>query len=295
VTTTLVSTPGARAPRDALTPLVGPRIHVAEYLLEAAQLGIFMLSACVCTLLIEHPASPLRQSIPAAAPRRALSGLCMALTAAGLIYSGWGQRSGAHLNPAVTLTFLRLRRIAPLDAAAYVLAQVGGALLGVACARALLGEALAHPSVSFAVTVPGLWGWRAAFLGELAISFGLMLVVLLVSNHPRHHRKAGAAAAALVATYITVEAPLSGMSMNPARTLGSALLAWRFDCLWLYLVAPPLGMLLAAELYVRLQRVVHCAKLGPHGSAHCIFRCRYAELVARGKSHPRHARRGTHR
>jgi aquaporin Z len=288
VTTSLVRAENDRVPAGAVAAATARRFHLLEYALEALEIGLFMLSACVTTTLLEHPASPLRALIEAPGPRRLLIGVCMALTAASLIYSALGKRSGAHMNPAVTLTFLRLGKIARLDAAGYVLAQLLGALGGVLLSQRLLGQALAHPSVAFAVTVPGPRGAGVAFLAELAISCGLMLVILLVSNHPRHAHKTGLVAAALVAAFITFEAPLSGMSMNPARTLGSALVAQRFDALWIYLLAPPLGMLSAAELYLRCTRAraarkVHCAKL-EHGPGQCIFRCQQAELVARARS-----------
>jgi aquaporin Z len=86
----------------------------------------------------------------------------------------------------------------------------------------------------------------------------------------------------LIATYITIEAPLSGMSMNPARTFGPALLGHVWNALWVYFTAPPLGMLLAAESYVRLTRwrgahAIWCAKLYHDTNARCIFRCAYPQ------------------
>jgi aquaporin Z len=101
------------------------------------------------------------------------------------------------------------------------------------------------------------------------------LVVLVVSNHARFSRFTGVSAGALVCTYIIVEAPLSGMSMNPARSLGPALLAGSIDSLWIYVVGPLAGMLLAAEAYVRLGQphCVLCAKLDHSSSVPCIFRC----------------------
>ena len=114
-----------------------------------------------------------------------------------------------------------------------------------------------------------------AFAAEALISFVLMLTVLTVSNHPRLARFTGICAGLLVWTYITVEAPLSGMSMNPARTFGSALLARDFPGLWIYFTAPPLGMLLAAEVFTRrfgAQRVL-CAKLHHPHNGPCIFGC----------------------
>lgn len=257
--------------------------HWPEYLMEAAGLGLFMISACVCAALLEHPASPLRQALDPAWLRRLAMGIAMGATAVAIIYSPWGKQSGAHLNPAVTLSFLRLGKIAPWDAAGYVLAQFAGALGGMAVAALLLGvPLLAHPAVNFVATVPGAGGAWAAFGAELAISAGLMLAVLLFSNARELNRYTGLVAGALLALYITVEAPLSGMSMNPARSFGSALWAQVWQAIWVYFTAPPLGMLLAAELYRRSRgaEAVLCCKLHHDNGRRCIFRCRYGEQVA---------------
>jgi aquaporin Z len=251
--------------------------HWPEYLMEAAGLGIFMVSACVCTAVLWHPASPVSQALADPFQRRFLTGIAMGLTAVGLIYSPWGQRSGAHLNPAVTLTFFRLGKIAPWDALFYAVAQFVGGAAGVTLAAALLSEAVAHPAVNYVVTVPGMAGPLAAFVAEVVISFILMSVVLRASNTPQLARYTGLFAGALVATYITLEAPFSGMSMNPARTFGSAFAAQRWSWLWIYFIAPPLGMLAAAAVYRRqrgLQAVI-CAKLDHHTTQPCIFRCGY--------------------
>ena len=109
--------------------------HWPEYLMESAGLGLFMISACVFTVLLEHPASPLRQAIPDPLPRRALIGLAMGLTAVGIIYSPWGKQSGAHLNPSVTLSFFLLGKVRPWDAFFYSAAQFAGGVLGVVVAR----------------------------------------------------------------------------------------------------------------------------------------------------------------
>jgi aquaporin Z len=248
--------------------------------MEGSELGIFMISACVFTALLEYPASPLRQLIPGALMRNVLIGLAMGLTLISLVYSPWGKQSGAHMNPAFTLTFFRLGKIEPWDAFFYVIAQFVGGVVGVTISSLLLGMVLADRSVSFAVTHPGAPGVRVAFVAEVAISFVLILTVLTVSNSQRWSRYTGLFAGTLVATYITFEAPLSGMSMNPARTFGSAFVARSFDSLWLYFVAPPIGMLLAAELFVRLRsfKAVHCAKYHHDNTKRCIFRCRFGEL-----------------
>ena len=242
-----------------------------------------MISACMLTALFYHPLSPVRQALPDLFWRNALTGLAMGLTLIGIVYSPWGKRSGAHLNPVFTLTFLRLGKVAPKDAAFYVGAQFVGGLMGVMISALLLGGLIRDPAVNFAVTVPGPAGAGTAFLAELGISFLLMTVVLISTNTPGLARYTGLFAGALVATYITFESPLSGMSMNPARTVASALPAFVFSSLWVYFTAPLLGMLLAAELFVRVKglRGVHCAKFHHDNSQRCIFRCTYGEMSGR--------------
>jgi aquaporin Z len=136
---------------------------------------------------------------------------------------------------------------------------------------------VAHPRVHFAATAPGAGGTAVAFAAELGISALLMFVVLLVSNSARWARYTPWCCGLLVATYITLEAPLSGMSMNPARSFASAVGARQWTALWIYFTAPPLGMLAAAEAYVRLRGAhrVLCAKLDHRTARRCIFRCRY--------------------
>jgi aquaporin Z len=273
--------PLAPLPEEDLTRMLAPsevvRAHWPEYLMEAAGLGLFMISAAVVTSLLEYPHSPLYDLLPDPVIRRVLIGIAMGLTAIGIIYSPWGKQSGAHLNPAVTVTFFRLGKVRGPDALFYVLAQFVGGLIGLRLAALAIGMAIEHPAVNYVVTVPGVNGAGIAFVAEAGISFLLMLIVLIVSNQTQLNAWTGLFAGALVATYIAVEAPLSGMSMNPARSFASALPAHLWTDFWVYLTAPLLGMLLAAECYVRFlgaHRVL-CAKLHHHNNTRCIFRCNF--------------------
>src|SRR6266496_5346380 len=253
------------------------KTHWPEYLMEAAELGLFMISACAFTVLLYHPASVVAQSIHSDILRRVLMGTAMGSTAIAIIFSPLGKRSGAHFNPSVTLTFFRLGKIEAWDTAFYTLFQFAGGIAGVALASLMLGNLVAHQSVNYAATVPGPNGPLPAFAAELVISFILMSVILTVSNSRRFGRWTGVFAGALVATYISIESPISGMSMNPARTFGSALAARHWMSLWIYFTAPPMGMLLAAEVYRRVKagQGVACAKLHHHNNQRCIFRCNF--------------------
>ncbi|MBI1369831.1 MAG: aquaporin family protein [Planctomycetes bacterium] len=263
---------------DITTPMSrrsGEVLHWRQYLMEAALLGAFMISACVFAIALEHPASPIRRTIESAFLRRAIMGLAMGATAIALIYSRWGRRSGAHMNPAVTLSFLRLGRIGRGDAAGYILAQFVGAIVGVALISSLMRSAVSDPAVNFVATHPGVAGAVAAWFAECAIAALLMTTVLCINRHPALAPYTGWFAGLLVALYITFEAPISGMSMNPARSLGSAFVASDWPGLWIYFTAPPLGMLGAVEFIARLTRQPDtlCCKLSHSHKVPCIFRC----------------------
>lgn len=252
--------------------------HWQEYLMEAWGLGVFMISACAFGVLLFYPKSPLISLNFTL--RNVLMGAFMGATAIGIFLSPWGKRSGAHINPSVTLTFLRLGKIKPWDALFYILAQFAGGTFGVLLSWLFLGELLADSAVNFVVTVPGKEGVSIAFLAEIVISFFMMMMVLVTSNSLKFSRFTPFFAGILVAIYISFEAPISGMSMNPARSFSSAIVANVWNDWWIYFVAPPIAMLLAAEVYVRVKglREVYCAKFYHYGAARCIFNCRFDEL-----------------
>jgi aquaporin Z len=242
------------------------RAHWPEYLMEAAALGTFMVSACAFGVALPR-------LVAGDFPRRLAAGVAMGFTAVAIICSPWGKRSGAHMNPALTISFWWLGKIAPWDAAFYMAAQVVGGAAGVAIARTVIGPAVAD--VNYVATIPGPGGSWLAFLAEFAISCLMLSVVLRVANSRRWTKATPWIAGSLVATFITLESPLSGMSMNPARTFGSALSAGIWTSFWVYLFAPPLAMLLAARWY---RGGVFCAKFHHHNRQRCIFRCNYKAL-----------------
>ena len=237
------------------TPLAALDAHWPLYLYEAAELAAFLLSACGFTVLLFDPASP--AALLNGTLRRALMGLSMGLTAVAIIESPWGRRSGAHFNPSISLTFYRLGKIGPDDTCFYVLAHFLGAPAGVALSALLLGPRIALPQVDYAVTVPGLWlgraGPPAAFAAETLMAALLMTTVLVTSNRPRLAPYTTWLVGVLITGYVFCFAPISGFSINPARTFGSAVFAHLWTCFWIYCTAPMLGMFGAAEAYVRLR------------------------------------------
>ncbi len=271
-----IPTPPAAAPFEQppkLGALASLRVHWPEYLMEAGLLGAFMVSACVFGVLYGFPGSPVRQAIPSEFLRNALGGLSMGLTALTIFYSPWGKQSGAHINPSVTLTFFRLGKIKFWDALFYIAAQFGGALLGVVLVARFLRQEVSNPAVRYVATTPGPRGPWIALIAEFVIAAGMMSAVLYFSNHHRLANYTGLFASILVATYITFESPLSGMSMNPARSFGSAFPSGIWDHFWIYLTAPLLGMLTASEFYLwrKGRQAVKCCKLHHDNEQRCIF------------------------
>ena len=267
-------------PMEALGILASLRLHWPEYLMEVAEMGAYLFLICLFATLLQHPASPIPSLVPSAFLRQAIMGAAVGTTVFAIAVSPWGKQSGGHFNPAITFTFYRLRKVELWDAFFYGAAQFFGAISGVAFATFILRGAPAHESVRYAVTLPGRYGNGVAFLAELAISFSLMAAVLFASNRDNLARYTPHFVGALYAIYITFETPLSGMSMNPARTFGSAFHASYWHALWLYFLAPTLGMLVAGEVFLRARSGVgpYCAKLHHANKKRCIFRHGYRAM-----------------
>ncbi|AZB72653.1 aquaporin [Synechococcus elongatus] len=246
--------------------------HWPEYLIEAWGLGVFMVAAGVVGTLLFYPQSPIHQTITNPWMQRVVMGLGMGLTAIIIMYSPWGKRSGAHINPAVTLTFYRLNKIAGWDAFFYIIFQFIGGFLGVVIVALLLRDPFTQAPVDYVVTVPGRLGVLAALLGEYLIAVIMMGMVLYTSNQPKLERLTPFFAGCLIVSYVIFESPLSGFGMNPARTVASALPSGIWTAIWLYFVAPIAGMLTAAELYIRMigHRNIFCAKLYHDPLYRCI-------------------------
>ncbi|MEQ8763115.1 MAG: aquaporin [Planctomycetota bacterium] len=242
--------------------------------IEALLLALFMVAACILAIALEHPASPLRRALVEPLMRRFSMGAAIGLTAVVLITSTWGRRSGAHLNPAVTLTFFGLGKLSARNALVYVTFQMLGGAFGVWLVDRVTPSWIAAPEVRWIVTVPGAAGELAAWIGEGVIACLTMSAVLLLDRSPRLSRYTPTVIGVLLCLYITFEAPYSGMSLNPARSLGSAVLAGEWRGFWIYVTAPLAGMFAAGALFGRRYhgRSV-CAKLARGSEEPCPFHC----------------------
>jgi aquaporin Z len=245
------------------TPIAALKRHWFLYVYEGAELAIFMLSACFVDTLLYATSSPVPALIPSLALRGLIMGASMGITAILIIHSPIGKASGAHFNPSITLTYLRLGKIAPWDAVFYIAGQFFGSIAGVGISALILGSRLALPPVEYAITIPGKYGTAAAFFAEFFMATLLMSVVLWTSNRRAYARYTSYFVGTLITFYVLFFGPVSGFSINPARTVGSAVFAHIWTAIWLYFTAPILGMLTAAQGYIAIygsEKVV-CAKL----------------------------------
>lgn len=236
----------------SLKPVKTPG-NLSAYLMEAAGLGGFVIIAGLCTIFLEHPSLPVMRSglSQQIVLRRIILAIIMGLYTAG-VSSLIGKRSGAHMNPAVTLSFFSLGKMQPAPAALYVLAQVAGAVCGALLLSFSAGKLFSHPVINYAMTEPiPPHGTTTAFIAESVISFILMFLVLAATSSKRFEKYTPVVAGSCIALFIAVELPFSGMSMNPARSFAASLAAGKWKHIWIYCVAPVLFMLLATEIFAR--------------------------------------------
>lgn len=161
-----------------------------------------------------------------------------------VMIAAMGHLSGAHFNPAVTVAFAVTRHFPWRQVPIYILSQLLGAVLGAAFLRSLFG-----PIADIGTTLPSGNVWQSFGL-EVLLSAALMLVIIAVATDTR---AVGQLAALAIGATVALDAmwggPISGASMNPARSLGPAIISGIWQDQWVYIVAPILGMCLSAALY----------------------------------------------
>lgn len=250
--------------------------------MEAAELGILMLSIGIFGTFLYSDASPLSRFDWPPYTEAFCMGAAVALATYLVIRSPFGRRSGAHINPAVTMAYLWLGRIHRWDALFYVVAQFAGGAAGVLLAHEILGSRLSAFPVRYVVTVPGSYGWAIAFMAELLLSALLMTVVLFSTNHRKFAKFSPLFVAFITVFYFLLCSSISGFSANPARSFSSALFARIWAGIWIYFAAPCLGMYGAAFLYVRMKGMdkVYCAKVFHDSSSICPFPCRFESMMS---------------
>ena len=219
-----------------------------HYLQEALGLAIFMVSACFFGAMLFSERSPwyFQNEIL----RNVLMGAAMGATALSIFYSPWTAPSGSHINPAVTVSFLRLDKMCRYDALFFIIFQIAGGTLAVYVMQLVMGKLLTDQPVNSVVTIPGKPGALWALVVELTIAFITMSMVLFTSENQKLNKYTRVFAGCLVCTWVIVAGPISGFGMNPARSFASALPANTWTAFWIYLIMPFAGMLAATEIFL---------------------------------------------
>lgn len=207
---------------------------------SAEFIGTFALVFFGCGAIIVHSEFPDRLEVSAIP-------VVFGLVIATMIY-GIGHISGAHFNPAVTLAFAASKKFPWKDVPFYLTVQCAGALVA-----ALILSFLFPEAKSLGRTIPAV-SYPIAFVWETLLTFFLMFVIMAVATDARAvGTMAGIAIGGIVALDAFVGGPLTGASMNPARSIGPAVIEGNMKGLWIYLSAPVLGAVTAAVSYEKIK------------------------------------------
>lgn len=250
------------------------QLHWQEYTAEmlGTAFNVFVgLSAVVFNM---GKGSPMEHLIPSHSLRLLITGLMFAGSGSLFAISPLGKLSGAHINPSVSLAFWVQGKMHQHDLGGYIIGQLLGGLLGaLLLVRVWQGYAT---SVNNGMTLPGtgysLW---YVFLAEVVVTFLLVLSIFIFVSNRRLMRWTPLMTWLLVASMVWLESPISGTSLNPARSLGPAIVSWFWQDQWLYCIAPPMGALLAVGVFRLLgfsKREILTAKLFHVPHYRCIFK-----------------------
>jgi len=224
--------------------------HPFPWLLYGAEfLGTALLVAVGLSVVILDfgQGSLVIRLLPNPGLRRLITGFLFGTTGALIAVSPLGRESGAHINPAVTLAFLLMGKIRAWHALGYLVAQLAGCIAG---SLPLLLWGRMGRSIDFGATVPGAeYGAGWALVGETTTTFALITGLFLFLRHRRLRTFTPALFPVLYGLMVFLEAPVSGTSTNPARSLGPALISGQWLDWWVYWLGPLLGTLLGVALY----------------------------------------------
>jgi aquaporin Z len=239
-----------------LRPAVSPAgraggLHLSEWACELAGTALLLLGGLSAVALDFGRGSPVAALVPSQSARLLMTGMLFAGTGSLVAVSPLGRRSGGHVNPSVTLAFWLNRQVHRHDLAGYVGAQLVGAILGVAVWRLLWGGVAS--SMMDGTTRPGL-GISAvqAVAIEAVMTALLVLTIFAFLSGRTTMRWTPLAVWFAVTLLVWIGAPFTGTSLNPARSLGPALVAREPSWLWIYFAGPLLGAAGAALLAGRL-------------------------------------------
>ncbi len=247
------------------------RVPLSLLVAEFVGTALLVLVGLSLVIVAFGTGSPVAALLPSPGARRLLTGLLFGAVGALIAISPIGKASGAHINPVVTLAFWLERAIGGRHAVGYVLAQLAGAAVG---AVPLLAWGTLGRSVEFGATLPGPgYGAAAALVGEAATTLALVVGLFVFVGHRRLRPFTPLLFPFLYAAMVFLEAPVSGASTNPARSLGPAIVSGAWRDWWVYWLGPLLGTLagvgarglpLLRRLEVEVAKLYHFGH-DPHG------------------------------
>lgn len=222
--------------------------HMPEYLAEGAGTAFLVFVGLSAVVFDFSTGSPVIHLLPDPSARRLLTGLLFAGSGSLVAISPLGKLSGGHINPSVSLAFWLYGKLNRSDLLGYIVSQFIGGIIGAFLLARVWGNRAT--SVTNGMTLPGkgypLW---LVFGSELVLTLLLVLGIFIFVSSSRLMRWTPLMTWMLVACMVWIEAPVSGTSLNPARSFGPALITWLWTAQWLYFIAPPLGAIGAVLLY----------------------------------------------
>lgn len=235
----------------ALTPPRGGR-HWREWGSELLGTALLLLGGLSAVCLDFGAHSPVAQALPSTSTRLLVTGILFAGTGSLVALTPFGRLSGAHLNPVVTLAFWTQGKVHPHDLVGYVAAQLLGGLIGAWLVLLLWGQTARSVRVGATSPGPGVSPLQAILI-EAAMTTALVLTILLMTSSVRTARWTPLVLWPVIAVLVWVGAPYTGTSLNPARSLGPALLAPLLGPLPIYFVGPLVGGAAAVGVFTLLR------------------------------------------
>jgi len=231
------------------------KFFIAEFFGTA----LLLLGGLSLVIFMFGSGSPMAQLIPSIKVRQIITGFLFGSIGASIALSPIGKVSGAHINPAVTMVFWIFRKIESRLAVTYILAQLSGAIVG--CLPLLFWGQIGR-SIEFGVTMPGKgYSMQTALLGEVITTFTMVSLLVVFIGFSRIRPFTPFMFPFLYAIMVPLETDISGISTNPARSIGPAFISGQWEGWWIYWIGPLAGALLASLACSFLAKRITIAKL----------------------------------
>jgi aquaporin Z len=234
-------------------------IPFRQMLAELIGTALLLLAGLSVVIVMFGTGSVMARVVPAEGLRRLITGFVFGTTGGLIALSAVGRASGAHINPVVTMAFWLMHKLDSRTAICYVVAQLAGGVIG---SLPLLAWGSMGRSVLFGATLPGQgYTARTVLLGEVVTTFAMVTLLALFLAFRRIRPFTPGIFAPLYAVMVYLEAPISGTSTNPARSLGPAVVSGQWDGWWIYWAGPVIGAFAACLACSFLAKRIEIAKL----------------------------------